>query len=220
MKISILTLFPEMFENFVSSSIIKRAIDSKLVDIEIVNIRDFSHLNNKQVDDTPYGGGAGMVMRADIVLKAIESVKDDDSLVILMSPGGKTFNQSISYELSKNKHLIFVCGHYEGIDDRILKYIDIELSIGDFILTGGEIPAMAMSDSIIRLIPGVIRQESSENESFNNSLLDYPVYTRPSEFNGDEVPSVLLSGNHAKIAEWRKSEALKRTKEKRPDLLK
>ncbi len=220
MKISILTLFPEMFENFVSSSIIKRAIDSKLVDIEIVNIRDFSHLNNKQVDDTPYGGGAGMVMRADIVLKAIESVKDDDSLVILMSPGGKTFNQNISYELSKNKHLIFVCGHYEGIDDRILKYIDIELSIGDFILTGGEIPAMAMSDSIIRLIPGVIRQESSENESFNNSLLDYPVYTRPSEFNGDEVPSVLLSGNHAKIAEWRKNEALKRTKEKRPDLLK
>ena len=220
MKISILTLFPEMFENFVSSSIIKRAIDSKLGDIEIVNIRDFSHLNNKQVDDTPYGGGAGMVMRADIVLKAIESVKDDDSLVILMSPGGKTFNQNISYELSKNKHLIFVCGHYEGIDDRILKYIDIELSIGDFILTGGEIPAMAMSDSIIRLIPGVIRQESSENESFNNSLLDYPVYTRPSEFNGDEVPSVLLSGNHAKIAEWRKSEALKRTKEKRPDLLK
>lgn len=220
MKISILTLFPEMFENFVSSSIIKRAIDSKLVDIEIVNIRDFSHLNNKQVDDTPYGGGAGMVMRADIVLKAIESVKDDDSLVILMSPGGKTFNQNISYELSKNKHLIFVCGHYEGIDDRILKYIDIELSIGDFILTGGEIPAMAMSDSIIRLIPGVIRQESSENESFNNCLLDYPVYTRPSEFNGDEVPSVLLSGNHAKIAEWRKKEALKRTKEKRPDLLK
>ena len=220
MKISILTLFPEMFENFVSSSIIKRAIDSKLVDIEIVNIRDFSHLNNKQVDDTPYGGGAGMVMRADIVLKAIESVKDDDSLVILMSPGGKTFNQNISYELSKNKHLIFVCGHYEGIDDRILKYIDIELSIGDFILTGGEIPAMAMSDSIIRLIPGVIRQESSENESFNNSLLDYPVYTRPSEFNGDEVPSVLLSGNHAKIAEWRKKEALKRTKEKRHDLLK
>ena len=220
MKISILTLFPEMFENFVSSSIIKRAIDSKLVDIEIVNIRDFSHLNNRQVDDTPYGGGAGMVMRADIVLKAIESVKDDDSLVILMSPGGKTFNQSVSYELSKNNHLIFVCGHYEGIDDRILKYIDIELSIGDFILTGGEIPAMAMSDSIIRLIPGVIRQESSENESFNNSLLDYPVYTRPSEFNGDEVPSVLLSGNHAKIAEWRKKEALKRTKEKRPDLLK
>jgi tRNA (guanine-N(1)-)-methyltransferase len=220
MKISILTLFPEMFENFVSSSIIKRAIDSKLVDIEIVNIRDFSHLNNKQVDDTPYGGGAGMVMRADIVLKAIESVKDDDSLIILMSPGGKTFNQNISYELSKNKHLIFVCGHYEGIDDRILKYIDMELSIGDFILTGGEIPAMAMSDSIIRLIPGVIRQESSENESFNNCLLDYPVYTRPSKFNGDEVPSVLLSGNHAKIAEWRKNEALKRTKEKRPDLLK
>ena len=220
MKISILTLFPEMFENFVSSSIIKRAIDSKLVDIEIVNIRDFSHLNNKQVDDTPYGGGAGMVMRVDIVLKAIESVKDDDSLVILMSPGGKTFNQSISYDLSKHKHLIFVCGHYEGIDDRILKCIDMELSIGDFILTGGEIPAMAMSDSIIRLIPGVIRQESSDNESFNNNLLDYPVYTRPSEFNGDEVPSVLLSGDHAKIAEWRKNEALKRTKEKRPDLLK
>ena len=220
MKISILTLFPEMFENFVSSSIIKRAIDSNLVNIEIINIRSFSHLNNKQVDDTPYGGGAGMVMRVDIVLKAIESVKDDNSLIILMSPGGKTFNQSVSYELSKYKHLIFVCGHYEGIDERILKYVDMELSIGDFILTGGEIPAMAMSDSIIRLIPGVIKAESSKNESFNNNLLDYPVYTRPSVFNGDEVPSVLLSGDHAKIDEWRKDEAVKRTKERRPDLLK
>ena len=219
MKFDVLTLFPEMFEPL-KQSIIKRASEKKIIDINLINIRDFSEDKHNKVDDTPYGGGAGMVMRVDIVLKAIESVKDDNSLIILMSPGGKTFNQSVSYELSKYKHLIFVCGHYEGIDERILKYVDMELSIGDFILTGGEIPAMAMSDSIIRLIPGVIKAESSKNESFNNNLLDYPVYTRPSVFNGDEVPSVLLSGDHAKIDEWRKDEAVKRTKERRPDLLK
>lgn len=220
MKISILTLFPEMFDNFKTSSIIKRAIEKELVEIEILNIRDFSKLNNKMVDDTPYGGGAGMVMRVDIVVDAINSIKTDKSKVILMSPAGKTFNQNISYDLSKEKHLIFVCGHYEGIDERILKYIDMELSIGDFILTGGEIPAMAMSDAIIRLIPGVIRDESSENESFNNGLLDYPQYTRPNIYNGDEVPEVLLSGNHAKIEAWRKEAAFNKTKECRPDLLK
>ena len=151
MKISILTLFPEMFDNFKTSSIIKRAIDKSLVDIEIINIRDFSKLNNKQVDDTPYGGGSGMVMRVDIVVDAINSVKTDESIVILMSPAGTTFNQKISYDLSKKKHLIFICGHYEGIDERILNYVDMELSIGDFILTGGEIPTMAMSDAIIDL---------------------------------------------------------------------
>lgn len=219
MKISILTLFPEMFDNFKTSSIIKRAIDKSLVDIEIINIRDFSKLNNKQVDDTPYGGGSGMVMRVDIVVDAINSVKTDDSTVILMSPAGTTFNQKISYDLSKKKHLIFVCGHYEGIDERILNYVDMELSIGDFILTGGEIPTMAMSDAIIRLIPGVIKDESSSNESFNNSLLDYPVYTRPSVYDGHEVPEVLMNGNHALIDNWRKEAALKKTQERRPDLL-
>lgn len=219
MKISVLTLFPEMFDNFKTSSIIKRAIDKSLVDIEIINIRDFSKLNNKQVDDTPYGGGSGMVMRVDIVVDAINSVKTDDSIVILMSPAGTTFNQEISYDLSKKKHLIFVCGHYEGIDERILNYVDMELSIGDFILTGGEIPAMAMSDAIIRLIPGVIKDESSSNESFNNSLLDYPVYTRPSVYDGHEVPEVLMNGNHALIDKWRKEEAHKKTQERRPDLL-
>lgn len=219
MKISILTLFPEMFDNFKTSSIIKRAIDKSLVDIEIINIRDFSKLNNKQVDDTPYGGGSGMVMRVDIVVDAINSVKTDESIVILMSPAGTTFNQKISYDLSKEKHLIFVCGHYEGIDERILNYVDMELSIGDFILTGGEIPTMAMSDAIIRLIPGVIKDESSSNESFNNSLLDYPVYTRPSVYDGHEVPEVLMNGNHALIDNWRKEAALKKTQERRPDLL-
>ena len=219
MKISILTLFPEMFDNFKTSSIIKRAIDKSLVEIEIINIRDFSKLNNKQVDDTPYGGGSGMVMRVDIVVDAINSVKTDESIVILMSPAGTTFNQKISYDLSKKKQLIFVCGHYEGIDERILNYVDMELSIGDFILTGGEIPTMAMSDAIIRLIPGVIKDESSSNESFNNSLLDYPVYTRPSVYDGHEVPEVLMNGNHALIDNWRKEAALKKTQERRPDLL-
>lgn len=219
MKISILTLFPEMFENFKSSSIIKRAIDRSLVSVEVINIRDFSKLNNKQVDDTPYGGGAGMVMRVDIVADAIKHVKDDESIVILMSPAGKTFNQSISYDLSKKKHLIFVCGHYEGIDERILNYVDLELSIGDFILTGGEIPAMAMSDAIIRLIPGVINDESSINESFNDGLLDYPVYTRPSEYDGLKVPDVLMNGNHFLIDKWRKDAKIEKTKKNRPDLL-
>lgn len=220
MKISILTLFPEMFDNFKSTSIIKRAIDKNLVDIEVVNIRDFSTLNNKQVDDTPYGGGSGMVMRVDIVVSAIRSVKDADSIVILLSPAGTTFKQSVAYDLSTKKHLIFVCGHYEGIDERILNYVDMELSIGDFIVTGGEIPTMAMADAIIRLIPRVIKSESSEQESFNDCLLDYPVYTRPSEFEGHMVPEVLKSGNHALIDKWRKDARVKKTEEKRPDLLK
>lgn len=219
MKISILTLFPEMFDNFKTSSIIKRAIEKKLVEIEIINIRDFSTLNNKMVDDTPYGGGAGMVMRVDVVVDAINSIKTDESYVLLMSPSGKTFNQKIAYDFVNKKHLIIVCGHYEGIDERILKYVDMEISIGDFVLTGGEIPAMTISDTVIRLIPGVIRDESSMNESFNNNLLDYPVYTRPRIYNGDEVPEVLLNGNHAKIDEWRREQQIKKTNEKRPDLL-
>lgn len=219
MKISILTLFPEMFDNFKTSSIIKRAIEKGYVEIDIINIRDFSKLNNSSVDDTPYGGGSGMVMRVDIVVDAINSVKDDDSLVILMNPSGKVFNQKLASTLSEKKHLIFVCGHYEGIDERILNYVDMEISIGDYILTGGEIPSMAISDSIIRLIPGVIKDESTEFESFNNNLLDYPVYTRPRVYDGLEVPEILLSGNHQKIAEWRKQKQIEKTKEKRNDLL-
>ena len=219
MKISILTLFPDMYTGFVSESIIKRAIDKGIVDFEIINIRDFSKLSNNQVDDTPYGGGAGMVMMVDVVVDAINSVKTSNSKVILMSPAGVTYNQGIAVDLSKEKHLIIVCGHYEGIDERILNYVDMEISIGDYILTGGEIPSMVISDSIIRLLDGVIRQESYEEESFSNNLLDYPVYTKPRVYDGYEVPEVLLSGNHKLINEWRRNAQIEKTKERRPDLL-
>jgi len=173
MKISILTLFPSMFDEFINTSIIKRAIEKKKVEIEVIDIRDFSKLNNKQVDDTPYGGGAGMVMMIEPVVDAINSVKTDESKVYYLSPAGKKFKQEIAKELSKEKHIILLCGHYEGIDERINYYIDGKISIGDYILTGGEIPAMVVSDAVIRLIDGVIKEESFINESFENNLLDY-----------------------------------------------
>ncbi len=219
MKISILTLFPEMFDGFINSSIIKRAIDKDILDIEIINIRDFSTLNNNQVDDTPYGGGAGMVMRVDIVNDAIESVRTSDSKVYLMSPAGKVFNQGMASVLSKTKHLILICGHYEGIDERITNFIDGEISIGDYILTGGETASMVITDAVTRLIDGVITKESLDDESFNDNLLDYPTYTRPYEYKGLKVPDVLISGHHENINKWRYEERVKRTKDKRPDLL-
>ncbi len=219
MKISILTLFPEMFEGFIKSSIIKRAIDKDILDIEVINIRDFSTLNNNQVDDTPYGGGAGMVMRVDIVNDAIESVRTKDSKVYLMSPAGKVFNQGMAENLSKVKHLILICGHYEGIDERITNFIDGEISIGDYILTGGETASMVITDAVTRLIDGVITKESLDDESFNDNLLDYPTYTRPQEYKGLEVPEVLLSGHHENINKWRMEQRIKRTEERRPDLL-
>ena len=218
MKISILTLFPNLFDNFKNESIIKRAIDKGLVEIEVINIRDFSTLNNHQVDDTPYGGGAGMVMRVDIVVDAIESIKTDESKVYLMTPAGKTFNQKMAYDMSQEKHIILVCGHYEGIDERITNFIDGEISIGDFVLTGGEIPAMVITDAAIRLVDGVITKDSLSDESFTGDLLDYPTYTRPPEFRGLSVPDVLLSGHHENIDKWRMSERIKRTEERRPDL--
>lgn len=220
MKISILTLFPHMFDNFLTESIIKRAIDKNLVNVEVIDIRSFSKLNNNQVDDTPYGGGAGMVMMVEPVVDAINSVKGPDSKVYLMSPSGKPFKQIDAINLSKEKHIILICGHYEGIDERISYYIDGEISIGDFILTGGEIPAMAVSDAVIRLLDGVIKEESYTNESFSESLLDYPSYTKPPVYDGHEVPEVLMSGHHKNIDEWRKNEQIKRTQERRPDLLK
>ena len=219
MKISILTLFPNLFDNFKTESIIKRAIDKGLVDIEVINIRDFSKLNNSQVDDTPYGGGAGMVMMVDVVVDAIESVKTPDSKVFLMSPAGEVYNEKRAYELSKCKHLILVCGHYEGIDERITHFIDGEISIGDYVLTGGEIPAMVISDSVIRLLDGVITKGSLDDESFTGDLLDYPTYTRPEVFRGMKVPEVLLSGHHENIAKWRHEQQIKRTKDRRSDLL-
>ncbi|MCX4248252.1 MAG: tRNA (guanosine(37)-N1)-methyltransferase TrmD [Bacilli bacterium] len=219
MKISILTLFPHMFDNFISESIIKRAIEKDLIEMEIVDIRKFSKLNNNQVDDTPYGGGAGMVMMVEPVVDAINSVKTEEAKVYLMSPSGVPFKESTAYELSKIKHLILICGHYEGIDDRISYYIDGEISIGDYVLTGGEIPAMVVSDAVIRLVDGVIKDESKMNESFNNKLLDYPTYTKPPIYDGHEVPEVLLSGHHKNIDAWRKKEQEKRTSERRPDLM-
>ena len=219
MKIDILTLFPETFNGFKENSIIKRAINKGLVEINIINFRDYSKLNNKQVDDAPYGGGAGMVLMCDPIVRAIEDLKNNDSLVILLCPQGKTLNQSKVKELSRYKHLIIICGHYEGYDERIREFVDLEISVGDYILTGGEIPAMIITDAVTRLLPGVINDESFINDSFSDNLLDYPTYTRPEVYRGLKVPEVLLSGNHAKIKEYRDAERLKRTKEKRPDLL-
>lgn len=220
MRIDILTLFPSMFEHFLNESIIKRAIDKRIIKINVINIRDFSEFNNSQVDDTPYGGGGGMVLMCDPVFKAIESVKTESSKVIMLTPSGKLYNQKYAYDLSKESHLIILCGHYEGFDERIKTLIDMEVSIGDYVLTGGEIPAMAVADSIIRLVPGVISDESLISESFNEGLLDYPVYTKPRIYRDMEVPEILLSGDHKKIEEYRNMERLRVTKENRPDLLK
>lgn len=220
MKIDILTLFPEMFDGFKNESIIKRAIESKKVEINTCNFRDFAKNKHKKVDDTPYGGGAGMVLMCQPIYDAVESLKTDKSKVIMLSPQGKPYTQKKAYELSKEEHLIFICGHYEGFDERIRSICDMEISIGDYVLTGGEIPSMVLVDSIVRLIPGVIREESHLEDSFNdNYLLDYPTYTKPRVYEGMEVPEVLLSGNHEKIRLWRENEALKRTKLRRPDLL-
>ena len=219
MRIDILTLFPDMFLEFTKESIIKRAIENDLVEVNIIDFRKYSKENNNKVDDTPYGGGSGMVLMCQPIYDAIEDIKTDDSKVIMLTPDGITYKQSLAYDLSKEKHLILLCGHYEGFDERIRNIVDLEISIGDFVLTGGEIPAMAVADSIIRLIPGVITEESHLNDSFNNDLLDYETYTKPSNFRGMKVPEVLLSGNHQKIDEFRKESSYNRTKERRPDLL-
>ncbi len=219
MRIDILTLFPNMFDGILNESIIKRAIENKKVEINVIDFRNYSKLNNSQVDDTPYGGGAGMVLMCEPVVDAIEDLKDKDSLVILTTPQGKVYNEKEALELKKHKHLIIVCGHYEGYDERIRNFVDLELSIGDYILTGGEIPAMVLVDSITRLLPGVINEESFLNDSFSDNLLDYPTYTKPASFRGLDVPEVLLSGNHAKIKEYREKMRIERTKERRPDLL-
>ena len=219
MKIDILSIFPDMFNGAFSESIIKRAIESNLVEINIHNFRDFTEDPHNKVDDTPYGGGAGMVLMCQPIVDCLEHIKTDDSYVILLTPSGKVYNQSMAYDLSKKKHLIFICGHYEGFDERITNFVDLELSIGDFVLTGGEIPTMVIVDSIVRLIPGVINEDSHIEDSFNDYLLDYPSYTKPRVYRGLEVPEVLVSGDHKKIDEWRHNESLKRTQDRRPDLL-
>ncbi len=219
MKIDILTLFPNMFDGVFQESILKRAIDENKVEINLINFRDYTLDPHHKVDDTPYGGGAGMVLMAQPIFDCVESIKKEDSTVILLTPDGKVYNQQMAHDLSLKKHLILICGHYEGFDERIRSICDLEISIGDYVLTGGEVPAMAIVDSVVRLLPGVITEESYQNDSFQNSLLDYPTYTKPREFRGMEVPEVLVSGDHKKIDEWRMEESMKKTSERRPDLL-
>lgn len=219
MKFDVLTLFPEMFDS-IKQSIIGKAIEKNLIDINIINIRDFSKDKHKKVDDTPYGGGAGMVIRPDVVYDAYTSIKDEKAKVIYMSPQGTVLNQKKVIDLSKEQHLILLCGHYEGIDHRVLdEIVDEEISIGDYVLTGGELPAMVLIDSVSRYVEGVISEQSTSEESFSNNLLEYPQYTRPEIFNGVKVPDVLLSGHHENIRKWREEKALEVTYKKRPDLL-
>lgn len=219
MKFDVLTLFPEMFEPL-KQSIIKRATESEIISVNLVNIRDFSENKHNKVDDTPYGGGAGMLMKPDVVDRAYESVKSEKSKVIYLSPQGKTLNQKIVKDLSQEEHLILLCGHYEGIDQRVIdKIVDEEISIGDYVLTGGEIPAMVLIDSVSRYIDGVISNESTDEESFSNGCLEYPQYTRPEVFDGMKVPDVLISGHHENIRKWRRLKSLENTFRKRPDML-
>ena len=220
MKFDVLTLFPEMFEP-IKQSIIGRAVEKDCIKINLINIRDFSKDKHKKVDDTVYGGGAGMLIKPDVVWDAYNSVKSKNSKVIYLSPQGKVLCQSKVENLAKEEHLILLCGHYEGIDQRVIdKIVDEEISIGDYILTGGEIPAMVLIDSVSRYIDGVLSDGSTEEESFSNGLLEYPQYTRPEEFQGIKVPEVLQSGHHKNIEEWRRKEAIKTTYKKRPELLK
>lgn len=218
MRITVLTLFPEMYRDFLSTSIIGRAVNNGLVDVDFVQIRDFSKDKFKHVDDTPYGGGMGQVMQCQPVLDALHSVESENSYSIMMSPLGKTFNQQKSREFAKKDHLIILCGHYEGLDARINHHVDELVSIGDYVLTGGEIASMVIMDSVIRLLEGSISVGSTDEESFENGLLEYPQYTKPRDYEGELVPDVLLSGNHAKIREWRIAQSLLLTKEHRPDL--
>jgi len=224
-KITILTMFPQLFDGFVQSPVVQRAIRKEALQLEITDIKDFAPGSYRHIDDSPFGGGAGMVMRCQPVLDALRHVKGDEApgsesvLTVALSPAGAVFCQKTARRYKDLDHLILICGHYEGMDERIYRHTDEELSIGDFILTGGEIAAAAVADAVIRLLPGALRSESTEEESFENGLLEYPQYTQPAIYEGEAVPEVLLSGNHAKIRRWRLKESLRRTLERRPDLL-
>ncbi len=224
MKIDVLTIFPEMFEGPFRESMIKRAQEKKLVEIKIHDLRDWAEDKHKTVDDKPFGGGPGMVIKVEVIDKALKALKTDKTKVILLTPQGKTFKQKVAKKLSKLGHIIMICGHYEGFDERIREHlVDEEISIGDYVLTGGEIPAMVIVDSVARLLPGVVGNEKSvKDESFSPPAggLEYPQYTRPAKYKGWQIPEVLLSGDHEKIKKWRKEQAEKRTRLKRPDLLK
>ena len=220
MKITILSLIPNMFDGFLTESIIKRAIQNGKVELKIINFRDYSVYNKQQVDATPYGGGAGMVLICDPIFRCLDEIRTPKSHIIILSPEGSIYNEKKARELSKQEDIILICGHYEGFDERIKNLDDEIISVGDFVLTGGEIPAMLIADSIIRLLPGAITNESLESESFNENLLDYPVYTKPAVYRDMNVPDILLSGDHKKIDDYRESERIRLTKEKRTDLLK
>ena len=219
MKIDILTIFPDMFNGVFNESILKRAQDDGYVEINIHNFRDYTLDPHNKVDDTPYGGGNGMVLMCQPIFDAVKALKKNDTKVCLLTPDGVVYNQKMAYEFTEFKHIILICGHYEGFDDRIRNIVDFEISIGDYVLTGGEYAAMVIADSIIRLLPGVISEGSHLNDSFNNNLLDYPTYTKPRVYEGYSVPEVLLSGDHKKINEYRMNESLNKTKQRRPDLL-
>ncbi len=219
MKISILTLFPEYFQGMLSTSILARGLANGLYEVELVNFREFTKSKHGHVDDTPYGGGAGMVLQCQPILDALKSIRTPNSVVALLSPQGETFNHKKALELSKLDHLILICGHYEGFDERIRNACDIQISLGDFVLTGGEPAAAAICDAILRLVEGTIKQDSSADDSFADGLLEYPQYTKPYEYDGQKVPDVLLSGHHANIEKWRREQSLLNTLKHRPDLL-
>lgn len=222
MKISILTLFPEMFDSPLKCSLIGKAIERGIIQIDVINLRDYALDKHKQVDDYPYGGGAGMVIKADVALRALRELRrvDPEARTILMSPAGRTLSQELARELAREEKLLVLCGHYEGIDERVLTEIDDQVSIGDYILTGGETAALVLIEVVVRLVPGVLGSEVSiDDESFNEGLLEYPQYTRPRQVGDLEVPAVLLSGNHEEIRRWRKKESIRKTLLMRPDLL-
>lgn len=219
MKIDIITIFPEFFDPFLRTSIIKRGIEDGFIDIKTHQLRDYSSLKHNRIDDTPYGGGAGMLMMFPPFYEAIKTLKMGDSHIIMTSPQGKLFDQQKAIELAKKKHIIILCGHYEGIDARVEDLIDEEVSIGNYVLTGGEMPAMIISDAISRLVPGVIHEDSSETDSLQNGWLKYPQYTKPEVYEGYAVPDILLTGHHQNIEKWRKEQSVRRTLTKRPDLI-
>ncbi|MDB6029113.1 MAG: tRNA ((1)-)-methyltransferase [Verrucomicrobiales bacterium] len=221
MKIDVLTLFPEMFVGPLDFSMVKRARTAGILDLRVINLRDYTHDRHRTVDDKPFGGGPGMLLKPEPIFEAVESLANEKTHVVLMTPTGRKFDQQIARDLAKEEHVLFLCGAYEGFDERVRTLVDDELSIGDFVLTNGALPAMCMIDTVTRLLPGVLGHEcSAVDESFSHDLLEYPQYTRPAEFREMKVPDVLLSGNHAEIQKWQREQALKRTTERRPDLLK
>lgn len=219
MRISILTICPEQFESFRGTPLISRAVNAGILDIEIIDMRDFASGSFRKVDDSPYGGGAGMILRCQPVLDALDSVRSSSGHVVILAPSGKPFSQQDAHRLAVEEHLIFICGHFEGMDARIFPHADEVLSIGDYIVTGGELPAMVICDSVMRLVKGTIKEESTRDESFENGLLEYPQYTRPADLRGEKVPEVLLSGDHKAIEKWRREQSELLTRKYRPDLL-